>query len=223
MLELASRGDGPNGRPAERADMGVISGNGRSVAFVASGVLATDNVNGAAGQRDAYVRSLDDDTTHMVSLTTGDTRGSGVDAATPPAIDHTGARVAFVTQNPLSTRDADASFDAYVRNQVGGGGESTQLVSAGPGQQRKRSRSRATRRDSRTRTGTSGSRRAPSPAALRPRRTPARPPAAPEARSSRGRSRTACRRTRSSCTGARPQRWTRPTPTAPSTSTAPTS
>ena len=101
-LELASRGDGPNGRPAERAEVGVISGHGRSVAFVASGVLDTDNVNGAAGARDAYVRSLDDDTTHMVSVTTGGTRGGGVDSGTPPAIDHTGARVAFVTQNGWS-------------------------------------------------------------------------------------------------------------------------
>ena len=78
-LELVSRGDGPNGKPAERADTGVISGDGRSVAFVASGVLDTDNVNGAAGSHDAYVRSLDDDTTHMVSVTTTDTRGGGVD------------------------------------------------------------------------------------------------------------------------------------------------
>jgi Tol biopolymer transport system component len=132
-LELASRGDGPNGRPAERAAVGAISGDGRSVAFVASGVLDTDNVNGAAAARDAYVRSLDDDTTHMVSVTTGDTRGGGVDSGTPPAIDHTGARVAFVTQNGLVPGDNDGSFDAYVRNQVGGGGESTQLVSVGAG------------------------------------------------------------------------------------------
>ena len=130
-LELASRGDGPNGRPAERAEVGVISGHGRSVAFVASGVLDTDNVNGAAGARDAYVRSLDDDTTHMVSVTTDDTRGGGVDSGTPPAIDHTGARVAFVTQNRLVTGDTDGSFDAYVRNQLGGAGENTQLVSVG--------------------------------------------------------------------------------------------
>ena len=68
-LELVSRGDGRNGKPAERADLGVISGDGRSVVFVASGVLDTDNVNGAAGSRDAYVRSLGDDTTHMVSVT----------------------------------------------------------------------------------------------------------------------------------------------------------
>jgi Tol biopolymer transport system component len=132
-LELASRGDGPSGRPAERAEMGVISGNGRSVAFIASGVLDTDNVNGAAGSNDAYVRSLDDDTTHMVSVTTTDTRGGGVAFATPPAIDHTGARVAFVTQNGLVPGDNDGSFDAYVRNQVGGGGEATQLVSVGTG------------------------------------------------------------------------------------------
>ena len=130
-LELASRGEGPNGRPAERAEVGVISGHGRSVAFVASGVLDTDNVNGAAGARDAYVRSLDDDTTHMVSVTTDDTRGGGVDSGTPPAIDHTGARVAFVTQNRLVTGDTDGSFDAYVRNQLGGAGENTQLVSVG--------------------------------------------------------------------------------------------
>ena len=132
-LELVSRGDGPNGKPAEWAEAGVISGNGRRIAFVASGVLDTDNVNGAAGSRNAFVRSLDDDTTHMVSLTTADTRGGGVDAGTPPAIDHTGSRVAFVTQNALVAGDTDGSFDAYVRNQVGGGGENTQLVSVGAG------------------------------------------------------------------------------------------
>ena len=69
----------------------------------------------------------------MVSVTAADTRGSGVTFDTPPAIDHTGARVAFVTQNTLVTGDTDGSFDAYVRNQVGGGGENTQLVSVGAG------------------------------------------------------------------------------------------
>ena len=131
-LELVSRGDGPSGKPAERADLGVISGDGRSVVFVASGVLDTDNVNGAAGSRDAYVRSLGDDTTHMVSVTADGQRGGGVDFGTPPAIDHTGARVAFATQNTLVPGDTDLSFDAYVRNQVGGSGENTQLVSVGP-------------------------------------------------------------------------------------------
>ena len=60
--------------PRSGRTLGAISGDGSSVAFVASGVLDTDNVNGAAGSRDAYVRSLDDDTTHMVSVTTADTR-----------------------------------------------------------------------------------------------------------------------------------------------------
>jgi Tol biopolymer transport system component len=129
-LELVSRGDGPNGKPAERAETGVISGNGRRIAFVASGVLDTDNVNGAAGSRNAFVRSLDDDTTHMMSVTTADTRGGGVDAGTPPAIDHTGSRVAFVTQNALVPGDVDGSFDAYVRNQVGRDDENTQLASS---------------------------------------------------------------------------------------------
>ena len=132
-LELVSRGDGPNGLPAQRAALGAISGDGKRVAFVASGVLDTDNINGIAGARDAYVRSLEDDTTHMVSVTTGNARGGGVGADGPPAIDHTGARVAFVTQNELDPGDNDGSFDAYVRNQVGGGGEATQLVSVGAG------------------------------------------------------------------------------------------
>ena len=40
--------------------------------------------------------------------------------------------MAFVTQNTLVPGDTDRAFDAYVRNQVGGGGENTQLVSVGP-------------------------------------------------------------------------------------------
>lgn len=131
-LELASRGDGPNGLPAQRAPVGVISGHGRSVAFVAAGALDADNADGADGATDAYVRTLDDDRTHMVSVT-GNAHGGGVDSETPPAIDHTGARVAFVTQSRLVPGDTDASPDAYVRHQVGGGGESTQLVSVGAG------------------------------------------------------------------------------------------
>jgi Tol biopolymer transport system component len=132
-LELASRGEGPDGRPAERAQVAAISGDGRKVAFVASGVLDTDNVNGVAGARDAYVRSLDDDATHMVSLTITGVRGGGVDSGTAPAIDHRGTRVAFVTRNELVPGDNDGSFDAYVRNAVGGSGEGTQMVSAGAG------------------------------------------------------------------------------------------
>ena len=131
-LELASRGDGPSGLPAERAMIGAISGHGRSVAFVASGALDADNVDGAAGSNDTYVRTLDDDRTHMVSVK-GNAHGGLVDFTTPPAIDHTGARIAFVTQSQLVPGDTDASFDAYVRHQVGGSGESTQLVSVGAG------------------------------------------------------------------------------------------
>ena len=131
-LELASRGDGPNGRPAQRAPVGVISGDGRSVAFVASGPLDADNADGADGATDVYVRTLDDDRTHMLSVT-GNAHGGGVDSSTPPAIDHTGARVAFVTQSRLVPGDTDGSPDAYVRHQVGGSGESTQLVSVGAG------------------------------------------------------------------------------------------
>jgi Tol biopolymer transport system component len=131
-LELVSRGDGPDGLPAQRARESRISGDGQRVAFIAEGVLDTDNVNGVQGARNAFVRNFQDNTTHMVSLTGDDHQGGGL-GDTPPGIDRTGARVAFVTRSRLVAGDTDDDFDAYVRNQIGGAGEATQLVSTGAG------------------------------------------------------------------------------------------
>lgn len=127
-LELVSRGDGANGAPAEQARESTISGDGLSVAFVALGALHADNADGVSGDRDVYVRSLPTARTHMVSVTTSGARGGGA-LDDPPAIDHTGRRVAFVTRNDLDGSDGDGDFDAYVRHQVGAAAEATQRLS----------------------------------------------------------------------------------------------
>jgi hypothetical protein len=67
VLELVSRGDGPAGAPVESAGPATISSDGQHVAFVASGVIDTDNVNGLATQFDVYERNMIDDTTHMAN------------------------------------------------------------------------------------------------------------------------------------------------------------
>ena len=113
----------------------MISGDGRHVAFSATGPLDADNADGVAGDRDLYVRSLANGTTHMVSVTTTGSRGGGVDGPSLPAIDRTGTRAAFVTRNKLdATADGDADGDAYVRNRIGLAGESTQLATVAAGQ-----------------------------------------------------------------------------------------
>src|SRR4051794_28691784 len=92
-LELVSRGDGPTGTPVERAGPATISGDGQHVAFLATGVVDTDNVNGIANQYDLYERNLVDDITHMVSVTPGNQPGGA--GFIDPGISRDGTVVAF--------------------------------------------------------------------------------------------------------------------------------
>src|SRR4249919_2130808 len=85
------------------------------------------------GAEDVYVRDLAEDTTSLVSAGDPSCFGSGcgnanVDAgAAPGGIVDEGNRVFFVSAEPLSTQDKDASPDVYVRDLEAG---ATALVSA---------------------------------------------------------------------------------------------
>jgi len=85
------------------------------------------------GAEDVYVRDLAEDTTSLVSAGDPSCAGSGcgnanVDAgAAPGGIVDEGNRVFFVSGEPLSTQDKDASPDVYVRDLEAG---TTALVSA---------------------------------------------------------------------------------------------
>ena len=67
-VELASRATGADGAAAASLGLAVISGDGRHVAFTATGPLHAENADGAKDATDAYVRALDAGTTHMVSV-----------------------------------------------------------------------------------------------------------------------------------------------------------
>src|SRR3954453_22330413 len=134
-LQIVSRGDGPTGSITQEANSGMISADGQHVAFIARGVLDTDNVNGVAGTYDVYERSLPDATTHMVSVTyPGELEGGGIASFLQPGISHDGKIVSFDSGSKLTADDTDAGGDAYVRQGLNGGSEVTRLVSFSSGQ-----------------------------------------------------------------------------------------
>src|SRR4051794_4893313 len=131
-VELASRATGPDGRPADGGPTGVISGDGRHVVFATSGPLHADNADGAANQTDAYVRSLDTGTTHLVSVNA--TGAGGGFVGSEMDINFDGSAAAFITNARLTAGDTDGSSDAYVRLGIGTAGEKTCFVSFSTGQ-----------------------------------------------------------------------------------------
>lgn len=133
-VELASRATGSAGAAAARTELAVISGDGRHVAFTATGVLHADNADGAHGATDAYVRDLDAGTTHMVSVGPAGAEVGGVNNRAAPDIDFAGDAVAFITDAKLSAGDRDDTDDAYVRLDIGAQAEMTRLVSFTTGQ-----------------------------------------------------------------------------------------
>ena len=134
VLKLVSRGDGPTGSPVDSAGPATISGDGQHVAFLARGVVDTDNVNGVASQDDMYERNLLDDTTHMVSVTAANAAGGA--GFTAPGISKDGKVVSFNSSAKLVAGDTDAGGDAYVRQGIDSNGtDSTQLVSFSGGTQ----------------------------------------------------------------------------------------
>ena len=133
-VELASRATGPAGAAAASPELAVISGDGRHVAFTATGVLHADNADGAQGATDAYVRALDAGTTHMVSVSATGGEVGGVNDRAAPDIDFNGDAVAFITDAKLSADDADDTDDAYVRTGIGAQSETTRFVSFTTGQ-----------------------------------------------------------------------------------------
>jgi Tol biopolymer transport system component len=132
-IELASRATGANGAPATSPRLAVISGDGRHVAFTASGPLHADNADGPMSNTDAYVRALDAGTTHMVSVTGAGAEAGGVSSSAPPDIDFSGDVVAFITSAQIDPTDDTGGLDAYVRTGIGGI-ERTLLASFATGQ-----------------------------------------------------------------------------------------
>ena len=129
VVELASRATGADGGAASSPGFAVISGDGRHVAFTATGPLHAENANGAKDATDAYVRALDAGTTHMVSVTSAGAEVGGVTDRAAPDIDFNGDAVAFITDAKLNADDADDTDDAYVRLEIGAQVEMTRLVS----------------------------------------------------------------------------------------------
>ncbi|HEY1833524.1 MAG TPA: hypothetical protein VGG08_03745 [Solirubrobacteraceae bacterium] len=111
-VELASRSNGAAGAAVEGLQSAVLSGDGRHVAFSAESAVQADNATGLTTTVDAYLRSLDTNTTHMVSVTSGGAEGG--DVREPPDIDYAGDAVSFVTDKALVPGDTDTGFDAYV-------------------------------------------------------------------------------------------------------------
>ena len=106
-IELASRANGAGGAPASSDGFpaGIISGDGRHVAFTALGAFDGANVDGKAGQVNAYVRDLDTSVTRLVSVKSDGTAGGGVSA--PPVPDFDGNNVAFISDEKLDAGDTD--------------------------------------------------------------------------------------------------------------------
>lgn len=111
-VELASRANGPAGAAVAGLQFAVLSGDGRHVAFTAASAVQADNATGLTTTIDAYERSLDTDTTHMVSVTSAGAEGGGVRDA--PDIDFAGDTVAFATLSSLVAGDTDTGDDAYI-------------------------------------------------------------------------------------------------------------
>jgi Tol biopolymer transport system component len=111
-VELASRANGSAGAAVVALEFAVLSGDGRHVAFTAASAVQADNATGLTTTVDAYERSLDTNTTHMVSVTSGGAEAGGVRDA--PDIDFSGDTVAFVTQSALVAGDTDTGDDAYI-------------------------------------------------------------------------------------------------------------
>ncbi len=128
-VELASRATGADGAAASSPGLAVISGDGRHVAFTATGALHAENADGAQDATDAYVRALDAGTTHMVSVSSAGAEVGGVNDRAAPDIDFKGDAVAFISDAKLNADDADGTDDAYVRLDIGAQAEMTRLVS----------------------------------------------------------------------------------------------
>ncbi|HUO75249.1 MAG TPA: hypothetical protein VMU39_31105 [Solirubrobacteraceae bacterium] len=133
-VTLASRATGADGAAASDPLHAVISGDGRHVAFTATGALHADNADGVQGATDAYVRNLDAGTTHMVSVSGPATEVGGVSDRTAPAVDFAGDGVAFISSARLGADDKDDTDDAYVRTGIGAQTETTRFVSFTTGQ-----------------------------------------------------------------------------------------
>src|SRR4051812_10682333 len=128
-LEIANRADGASGAVLAQTLGFVISGDGRHVAFVASGAVDAANVDGVASDFDAYVRFLDTGRTYMASLTSANAHAGNVDTNSTPGVSYDATSVAFSTKNQLVAGDTDQNGDAYLVRAYTGSSPSVQLAS----------------------------------------------------------------------------------------------
>jgi Tol biopolymer transport system component len=105
-----------------------ISADGRLVAFVSTGALASGNASAA---EDVYVRDVVAGTTELVSRAPGPGGAGGNDASFAPSISPDGRFVAFQSNaTNLSDDDLDPTTDVFVRDLVD---QTTTLVSRASG------------------------------------------------------------------------------------------
>ena len=96
-----------------------ISADGRFVAFATTASLSP--VDGSPDS-DVYVRDLVAQTTTLVSRAPGLAGAKGNGRSVDPAISADGRHVAFASESTnLSTLDAEAGLDVYVRDLLTGG------------------------------------------------------------------------------------------------------
>lgn len=104
---------------------GVISGNGRHVAFTSDHPFVTTDVN---DEDDVYRHNLDTGATNRVS-----SAASGLGGGYSAAVSDDGGFIAFVSDYQLAGPGADANFlpDIYVRNTTAGSTARASLTSGG--------------------------------------------------------------------------------------------
>lgn len=93
---LVSRADGPAGAPAESAQLGSISDDGRRVAFIARGLPGAP-----PDTTEAFVRDLDAQTTTLVSRANGPEGAAAPTGGVAPQITGDGRKVVFVSGSVL--------------------------------------------------------------------------------------------------------------------------
>lgn len=109
---LVSRRNGAAGSAIGAVDDGVLSGNGRHVAFATDAGDADPTVTDGNGADDVYVRDIGAGTTALAS------RGAAAIAVggNDPSLSDDGVVVAFTTSAPLAgALDTNGGADAYVR------------------------------------------------------------------------------------------------------------
>jgi TolB protein len=111
---LVSRANGPTGAPSPTVTgQGVLSGDGRSVAFVSDAAL---DPAGGGGVSHVYLRDLVAQTTTLVDRDDGRPGAVADVNSEAPVLNGDGTRLAFATSAPFAGAPNDGRFHVYVRD-----------------------------------------------------------------------------------------------------------